>query len=89
MGVMEIIRKDRKMNNEQKRLLALVYNQNVALDSIRGLLKFTIKFINERCNADIEEITGFKKMITHIHKTSQKAYSDSIAITDMVENMVK
>ena len=28
-------------------------------------------------------------MITHIHKTSQKAYSDSIAITDMVENMVK
>ena len=77
------------MNNEQKRLLALVYNQNVALDSIRGLLKFTIKFINERCNADIEEITGFKKMITHIHKTSQKTYSDSITITDMVENMVK
>ena len=77
------------MNNEQKKLLELVYNQNVALDSIRGLLKFTIKFINEKCNADVEEVTGFKKMITHIHKTSQKAYSDSIAITDMVKNMVK
>lgn len=77
------------MNIEQKRLLALVYNQNVALESIRGLLKFTKNFIDERCNSGMEEITGFKNMINQLHKTSQKAYSDSIEITDIIENMVK
>lgn len=89
MNGKKVKKKGQIMNIEQKRLLALVYNQNVALESIRGLLKLTKDFIDERCNSDIEEIKGFRNMIIQIHKTSQKAYYDSNEITYIVENMVK